>query len=62
MPNKSEMEWVDFSSEDGDRVRDVIKHLSEPGMLDKLGVGAPSDGFAHLACPGFSTIQTVLRI
>ena len=58
MLNKSEMGWVDFSSEDRDRVRDVIKQLSEPGTLDELGVGALRDGFADLMFPGFSTIQT----
>ena len=58
MLNKSEMGWVDFSSEDRDRVRDVIKQLSEPGTLDELGIGALRDGFADLMFPGFSTIQT----
>ncbi len=58
MLNKSEMGWMDFSSEDRDRVRDVIKQLSEPGALDELGIGAPRDAFADPMFPGFSTIQT----
>ena len=36
----------------------VINLLSEPGVLDELGVGAIRDAFADIFFPGTSTIQT----
>lgn len=58
MSGKSQLGWVDFSSEDRDRVKHALKQLSEPGTLDELGIGGLRDGFADLMFPGFSTLQT----
>ena len=54
----SQIGWVDFSSTDRDRVRQVLSQLNEPGTLDELGIGALRDGFADRMFPGFSAIQT----
>jgi len=54
----SQIGWVDFSSTDRDRVRQVLSQIYEPGTLDELGIGALRDGFADRMFPGFSTIQT----
>ena len=54
----SELGWVDFSSEDRERVRHVMAMMREPGTLDELGIGQIRDAFADLLFPGISTIQT----
>ncbi|MBP9735501.1 MAG: hypothetical protein KBD82_07700 [Rhodoferax sp.] len=54
----SQVGWVDFSSTDRDRVKQVLGQLNEPGTLDELGIGALRDAFADRMFPGFSTIQT----
>jgi len=50
--------WIDFSKEQRGKVMSVINLLSEPGVLDELGVGAIRDAFADTFFPGTSTIQT----
>ena len=50
--------WVDFSSEDRDKVRKVLAAAREPGTLDELGIGQIRDAFANTLFPGISTIQT----
>ena len=52
------MGWIDFSSDDRDRVRLALRKLSEPGTLDELGIGVMRDAFADCLFPGLSTIQT----
>ncbi|QQQ68424.1 hypothetical protein JJQ94_11735 [Pseudoalteromonas sp. GCY] len=54
----SDLGWVDFSSEDRERVRHVMAMMREPGTLDELGIGQIRDAFADLLFPGISTIQT----
>lgn len=54
----SELGWVDFSSEDRERVRHVMAMMRERGTLDELGIGQIRDAFADLLFPGISTIQT----
>jgi hypothetical protein len=54
----SQIGWVDFSSTDRDRVKQVLGQLNEPGTLDELGIGPLRDAFADKMFPGFSTIQT----
>ena len=57
----SSVGWVDFSSEDRQRVLDVLALLKEKGTLDELGIGQVRDAFSDLLFPGFSTIQTSAR-
>jgi sulfur relay (sulfurtransferase) DsrC/TusE family protein len=54
----SQLGWVDFSSDDRERVKQVLSQLQEKGTLDELGIGRLRDAFADLLFPGFSTIQT----
>lgn len=53
--------WIDFSSEDRDRVHTVLALLKEPGTLDELGIGQVRDAYSDMLFPGFSTIQTRAR-
>ncbi len=41
----SQIGWIDFSSFDRDRVKQVLSQLQIPGTLDELGIGALRDGF-----------------
>lgn len=50
--------WIDFSSDDRDKVRQVLALAAEKGTLDELGVGQIRDAFSDLLFPGISTIQT----
>ena len=58
MSKFSQLGWVDFSSDDRERVKQVLSQLQEKGTLDELGIGRLRDAFADLLFPGFSTIQT----
>lgn len=50
--------WIDFSKEQRNKVMSVINLLSEPGVIDELGIGIVRDAFADIFFPGTSTIQT----
>ena len=50
--------WVDFSTEDRNKVFSVMNLLQEQGALDELGIGLIRDAFANRFFPGTSTIQT----
>lgn len=50
--------WIDFSSEQRNKVLSVINLLSEPAAVDELGIGIARDAFSDLFFPGTSTIQT----
>ncbi|KVX03070.1 DUF6361 family protein [Shewanella frigidimarina] len=54
----SQLGWVDFSSDERNKVKLVLAALSEPGTLDELGIGQIRDAFANRLFPGLSTIQT----
>ncbi|MGJ8641781.1 MAG: DUF6361 family protein [Luteolibacter sp.] len=54
----SSIGWIDFSSEHREKVRTVIDLLSEPGVIDELGIGVVRNTFADRMFPGISTIQT----
>lgn len=54
----SSIGWIDFSSEHREKVRTVIDLLSEPGVVDELGIGVVRDSFADRMFSGLSTIQT----
>lgn len=53
--------WIDFSSEDRQRVQEVLALMKEKGTLDELGIGQVRDAFSDILFPGFSTIQTSSR-
>ena len=54
----SQIGWVDFSSDDRNKVKSVLGLLSEEGVLDELGIGQIRDAYSDLIFPGISTIQT----
>tara|TARA_R110002050_G_scaffold83458_3_gene178520 strand:- start:414 stop:1667 length:1254 start_codon:yes stop_codon:yes gene_type:complete len=54
----SQLGWVDFSSDERNKVKLVLASLNEPATLDELGIGQIRDAFANRLFPGLSTIQT----
>lgn len=54
----SQLGWIDFSSEDRDKVKQALAMMAGKGTLDELGIGQIRDAFADLLFPGLSTIQT----
>lgn len=50
--------WIDFSTNDRDRVGSVLDLLRPEGMVDELGMGTIRDALANQLFPGISTIQT----
>lgn len=50
--------WIDFSSNDRNRVGSVLDLLRPEGMVDELGMGTIRDALANQLFPGISTIQT----
>ena len=53
-----ELGWIDFSKSERDKILNVLDLLTEPGVLDELGISPIRDGFSDLFFPGTSTIQT----
>ena len=53
--------WIDFSSEDRARMRNVLAAVKDKATLDELGIGQLRDLYSELLFPGFSTIQTRSR-
>lgn len=50
--------WIDFSTNDRNRVGSVLDLLRPEGMFDELGLGTIRDALANQMFPGISTIQT----
>lgn len=50
--------WIDFSTNDRNRVGSVLDMLRPEGMVDELGMGTIRDALANQLFPGISTIQT----
>ena len=50
--------WIDFSTNDRNRVGSVLDLLHPEGMVDELGMGTIRDALANQLFPGISTIQT----
>lgn len=50
--------WIDFSTNDRNRVGSVLDMLTPEGMVDELGMGTIRDALANELFPGISTIQT----
>lgn len=53
--------WVDFSSEDLRRARDLIKGMQEEGVLDELGFGILQSAIADRLYPATTTVMTTSR-
>ncbi len=49
--------WIDFSTNDRNRVGSVLDLLLPEGMVDELGMGTIRDAIANQLFPGISTIQ-----
>lgn len=58
MINSISFGWIDYSSEDRNKVMSVLHSLSSPEAVDELGIGSIRDGFADILFPGTSTVQT----
>lgn len=50
--------WIDFSSEDREKVMGILDSMKEKGATDELGIGVVRDRLADKLFPGTSTIQT----
>lgn len=50
--------WIDFSTNDRNRIGSVLDLLRPEGMVDELGLGTIRDAMANELFPGISTIQT----
>jgi hypothetical protein len=50
--------WVDFSTNDRNRISAIMSLLREQGILDELGIGVLRDAISDQLFPGLSTIQT----
>lgn len=53
-----ELGWIDFSKSEREKILNVLDLLTEPGVLDELGIAPIRDRFSDLFFPGTSTIQT----
>lgn len=50
--------FIDFSTEERNKVLATLKMLGTPTALDELGIGVIRDAYADILFPGISTIQT----
>src|SRR5215212_3682988 len=53
--------WLDTSSDEQRRVRELIALFSQSDSRDELGIGQIRDAFSDLLFPGTSVIQTRAR-
>lgn len=53
--------WLDPSSEDQRRMREIVNLFSENGSRDELGIGQVRDALSDTLCPGTSTLLTRVR-
>ncbi len=50
--------WIDFTTNDRNRIGSVLDLMKPEGMVDELGLGTIRDALANQLFPGISTIQT----
>lgn len=50
--------WVDYSREERETIKELLKVLGESGSLDELGVGIVRDSISDLLYPGTSVLHT----
>ena len=53
--------WLDLTSSDRNRMRQVLDLFNEQGTVDEMGLGSLRDALSEALFPGTSTIQTRLR-
>lgn len=58
MPQPMQIGWIDFGSNDRNKILSILSLLYAPEAVDELGIGVLRDGFADTMFPGTSTIQT----
>lgn len=44
--------WVDYSREERETIKELLKVLGESGSLDELGVGIVKDSISDILYPG----------
>lgn len=54
----SSIGWLDSSSADAERARQLLGAFDESDTVDPLGIGSVRDAFSELLFPGISTVQT----
>ena len=57
----STLTWLDLTTSDRDKMRQVLDLFNEQGTIDEMGLGSLRDAFSDALFPGTSTIQTRLR-
>lgn len=50
--------WVDYSRQERETIKELLKVLGEPASLDELGVGIIRDRISDLLYPGTSVLHT----
>ena len=50
--------WVDYSRQERDTIKELLKMLGEASSLDELGVGIVRDSISDLLYPGTSVLHT----
>lgn len=50
--------WVDYSREERETIKELLKVLGESGSLDELGVGIVRDSISDILYPGNSVLHT----
>lgn len=55
------LSWLDLTTSDRDRMRNVLDLFKEQGTLDVMGLGSLRDALSDALFPGTSFIQTRLR-
>ena len=50
--------WVDYSRQERETIKELLKVLGESSSLDELGVGIVRDSISDLLYPGTSVLHT----
>lgn len=50
--------WIDFSTDDRNKAKQLLTLIKPEGQLDELGIGYIRDAISNKLFPGISTIQT----
>ena len=50
--------WIDYSRQERDTIKELLKALGEPSSVDELGVGIVRDSISDLLYPGTSVLHT----
>ena len=50
--------WIDYSRQERDTIKELLKTLGEPSSVDELGVGIVRDSISDLLYPGTSVLHT----